>query len=85
MKTLIAAIIFSQVVPGSPFESREVPMPIPADICVEVHWSKDTEPWKEGEFMRIFEPPLNIETRNLMDRVRVKGTASLKLCSPSKA
>ena len=59
----------------------EVPDPIPADICIEVHWSEASRTWKEGTAISIHHPPLDAELRSALENIRHNRKGSLVRCS----
>lgn len=88
MRFLIAALLVFIAVPGFAQErvpswqdSQLVPDPIPADICVEVHWTDKSRSQKEGWLMHIQHPPLSLKTIAALNQVRNEGKAVLVRCS----
>lgn len=66
-------------------DSQLVPDPIPAHICVEVHWTEKSDSWHEGWAMHFHYPPLSFATRAAMEKVRAEGKAVLVRCSAANA
>ena len=56
-----------------------VPDPIPADICVEVHWRV-----KHDVKISVYHPPLDRDDIDLLTRIRTKRLGDLKRCRLSK-
>ena len=66
----------------APWVPREVPSPIPGDMCVRVIWPEGSKPWNEGELARYFEPPISFDDRTWLEEIRVRNLGVLKPCLP---